>query len=57
MAVFPAFGHIRQARHVAADLVAGMGPADRSLKDLMDQAERPRGQLLGYPSQIDTGRR
>jgi hypothetical protein len=57
MAVFPAFGHIRQARHVAADLVAGMGLADRSLKDLMDQAERPRGQLLGYPSQIDTGRR
>jgi hypothetical protein len=44
---FLPFGHVDQARHVAADLVAGLGLADRALKDLMNQAERPRGQLLG----------
>jgi hypothetical protein len=47
MAVLPAPPHIDQARHVAADLVAGLGLADRALQDLVDQAERPRGQLFG----------
>ena len=44
---FLTFGHVDQAGHVAADLVAGLGLADRALKDLVDQAERPRGQFLG----------
>ena len=44
---FLALGHVDQARHIAADLVPGLGLTDSPLQDLVDQSERPRAQLLG----------